>query len=89
MIFLGAGELHSEWIAGIIGVCGDDLRAGNLDNRLRRDLRVECLIGVRKLMEKAPSSAQSTDGEKVKLNTHQRKQLKRARERESSGSGDV
>ena len=40
IIFIGAGEVHAEWIAGVIGVCGNDLRGNNLDNRLRDELRI-------------------------------------------------
>ena len=53
IIFLSAGEVDEQWIAGIIGVCGDDLRGSKLDNRLRNELRIIELLDVRLLMERA------------------------------------
>ena len=48
ILFLGAGEMHEEWVAGIMGVTADDMRCDiiegvrqpRLDARLRDDLRV-------------------------------------------------
>ena len=46
LVFLGAGELSLQWLAGIIGVRGDDREF--LDERLR-ELRVQSLVRVRML----------------------------------------
>ena len=75
LLFLGAGELEEEWMAGLLGVCGDDLRGSRLDERLR-DLRVLRLQQVRLLVCKADDTALA----RGKLNACQRR--KRARERE-------
>ena len=91
LIFLGAGELHEEWIAGVIGVRIDDLRGSALDERLRADLRVLRLLEVREVRVKAAQNAVSfatrvaarvAAGEK--LSKAQRKRLKREREAESA-----
>ena len=55
ILFLGAGEMHEEWVAGIMGVTADDMRCDiiegvrqpRLDARLRGDLRVLQLLRVR------------------------------------------
>ena len=46
LVFLGAGELSLQWLAGIIGVRGDDREF--LDERLR-ELRIQTLVRVRML----------------------------------------
>ena len=46
ILFLGAGEMHEEWVAGIMGVTADDMRCDiiegvrqpRLDARLHDDL---------------------------------------------------
>jgi hypothetical protein len=52
LIFLGAGELSEEWIAGVIGVQSADLRGSVLDDRLRDELRVLGVSAVRSLWER-------------------------------------
>ena len=55
ILFLGAGEMHEEWVAGIMGVTADDMRCDiiegvrqpRLDARLHDDLRVLQLLRVR------------------------------------------
>lgn len=49
LLFLGAGELQREWLVGLIGVRGDDLRGDALDRRLAAELRVLQLLNVRVL----------------------------------------
>ena len=78
LLFLGAGEVHDQWIAGLLGVRGDDLRGERLDDRLRK-LRVVRLLQVRMLWQKSEST-------RVKLSTHQRMKLKRKREMEGAAA---
>jgi hypothetical protein len=70
IIFLGAGEMDGEWIAGILGICGNDLRGSNLDDRLRDELRIETLLDVRVVYEHVPSTRQ-------KLSTKERRSAKK------------
>ena len=70
IIFLGAGEMDDEWIAGILGIRGDDLRGSKLDDRLRDELRIETLLDVRVVHEHIPSTRQ-------KLSTKQRRDAKK------------
>ena len=73
IIFLSAGEVDEQWIAGIIGVCGDDLRGSKLDNRLRNELRIIELLDVRLLMERAAPA------KKRKYSTADKKRAERAK----------
>jgi hypothetical protein len=65
ILFLGAGEVREEWVAGIIGVTSDDMRHDiiegvrqpRLDTRLREDLRVMQLLRVRLVKVKAAPQA--------------------------------
>ena len=84
LLFIGAGELQKEWIVGLLGIQGDDLKGGALDRRMR-ELRVVKLLGARMLKVKAPPPLlllppppPPPGGER--LSGAQRKQLKRARE---------
>jgi hypothetical protein len=52
LLFLGAGELTDEWIAGVIGVTTEDLAVrARLDERLREQLRVLSVCAVRSVWE--------------------------------------
>ena len=51
LIFLGAGELSLQWLAGLIRVSGNDRHL--LDERMGQ-LRIKYLIGVRMLVEHSP-----------------------------------
>lgn len=80
LLYLGAGEMHTHWMAGLIGIRGDDYRGDTLDTRLREELRVVKLEAVRVLKEYV-APADAPDAPPAKLNTWQKKQLKkRARE---------
>ena len=81
ILFLGAGEMHEEWVAGIMGVTADDMRCDiiegvrqpRLDARLHDDLRVLQLLRVR-LVKVKVTTAQTQPGRR--LTNHQRKKAK-------------
>ena len=53
LIFLGAGELSLQWLAGLIRVSGNDRHL--LDERMGQlELHIKSLIGVRMLVEHSP-----------------------------------
>ncbi len=80
ILFLGAGEMHEEWVAGIIGITQDDMRCDiiegvrqpRLDTRLREDLRVVQLLRVRLVKVKVTHQAK-----RGRLTNHHRKKARR------------
>ena len=72
LLFLGAGEVDQEWMAGLLGVQGKDLRGSTLDDRLLK-LRVLQLQQVRMLMCRCVDVPADT--------TYQRKKRKRKQQR--------
>ena len=80
ILFLGAGEMHEEWVAGIMGITADDMRCDiiegvrqpRLDARLRDELRVLQLLRVR--LVKVKMTTHQTQPRR--LTNHQRKKAK-------------
>ena len=77
IVCLGAGELSTEWLAGLAGFTDAEVTSEAVDVQLKQ-LRIKRLLGVRQVMVKA--SAASTVGKKRKqLNGRQRFQARQAR----------
>jgi len=74
IVCLGAGELSTEWLAGLAGFTDAEVTSEAVDVQLKQ-LRIKRLLGVRQVMVKA--SAASTVGKKRKqLNGRQRFQAR-------------
>ena len=83
ILFLGAGEMHEEWVAGIMGVTADDMRCDiiegvrqpRLDARLHDDLRVLQLLRVRFVKVKV-TTPQTQPGRRLTKTTSVKKRSK-------------
>ena len=73
LLFVGAGELEKEWLVGLLAIEYADTVGMKLDDRMRDELRVLRLNGVRVLKERAPEVQRS----QRRPSSHQRKKRKR------------